>query len=139
MGNHRLPIFYEGNGMPQINDDRIQTSESQLSTISPDLLNTLKEIDERVMAANIWSTITYTLGLISRIDYYSDAAKTVQIMRRDFTRTVGSDQVNYITSILTTSYNSDGSTDSTITTALTRTGDKVTSCASVFATTESPC
>lgn len=124
---------------PEIDDIRVQTSEGETSLKADDLADSLKEIDQRMMGNNIWSTITYSSGLISQIDYYSDAGKTVLILRRTFTRTLGSDGINYITGMVTTAYNDGGSTDSVITTVLSRTSDKITGCASSFSTTEPVC
>jgi len=126
--------------MPNLDDNRIQVSEQLTSMASDDLADSLKEIDARVMDSNSWNTITYDGdGLISKIEYFSDSAKTKKTIKRDFTRTTGTDGLKYITSISTTIYNDDGSTDSTITTTLTRTSDKITSCSSVFSTTEPAC
>jgi hypothetical protein len=126
--------------MAQINDIRVETTESQISTISPELLGTLQELDSRVMGSNIWSTITYTSGLISSITYYSDVAKTKMTMRRVISRTLGSDLVNYVTGIVTTVYNDEGTVDSVITTVFNRdSSDRIIGCASAFTTTETPC
>ena len=126
--------------MPQIDDIRIQTSEQSTSMVSSDLSETLKEIDQREMGADIWSTISYSSGLVSEINFYSDAAKTKRIIKRVFNRTVGSDFISYLSSMITTYYNIDNSVDSVITTTLTRdANDKITGCASSFSTTEPPC
>lgn len=126
--------------MAQIDDIRVQTTEELTSLKSDDLSDTLKEIDARMEGSNVWTTITYTLGLISKIEYFSDAAKTIKTLKREFTRTVGSDNVDYITSVVTTFYNDGGSTDSTITNTISRSiEDKIESCSSVFSTTEAPC
>jgi hypothetical protein len=126
--------------MGQIDDIRIQTTEELTSFESSDLSDTLKELDARIEGSNVWTTITYTLGLISKIEYFSDAAKTIKTLQREFTRTTGSDSIKYITTVVSTFYNDGGSVDSTITNVLTRSAaNKITSCASVFSTTESPC
>lgn len=125
--------------MPNVDDQRVQMHENETSFKSPDLADSIKEIDQRVMGSNIWSTITYSSNLISQIDYYSDAAKTKLIINRTFSRTLGSDGIQYITGMVTTNYNDDGSTDSVITTVLSRSSDKITGCASAFSTTESTC
>ena len=126
--------------MPQIDDIRIQTSEQSTSMVSSDLSETLKEIDQREMGADIWSTISYSSGLVSEINFYSDASKTKRIIKRVFNRTVGSDFISYLSSMITTYYNIDNSVDSVITTTLTRdANDKITGCASSFSTTETPC
>jgi hypothetical protein len=125
--------------MSQINDIRVETTESQTSLKSSDLSETLKELDSRILDAHTWSTITYTTNLISKIEYFSDAAKSVKTIQREFSRTVGLNGINYISGIVTTTYNDDGSTDSTITTTITRTSDKIVGCASVFYTAETPC
>jgi hypothetical protein len=125
--------------MSQINDIRVETTESQTSLKSSDLSETMKELDSRILDAHTWSTITYTTNLISKIEYFSDAAKSVKTIQREFSRTVGLNGINYISGIVTTTYNDDGSTDSTITTTITRTSDKIVGCASVFYTAETPC
>jgi len=126
--------------MAQIDDIRIQTTEQVTSMTSPDLLGTIQEIDQREMGSNIWSTISYSSGLVSEINFYSDVAKTKRIIKRVFNRTIGSDFINYLTSMITTFYNTDTTIDSVITTTLSRdVNDRVTGCASSFSTTEPLC
>jgi hypothetical protein len=126
--------------MSNIDDTRIQTSEFETSMTSPDLEKTLKEIDQRVMGDNIWSTITYDVDtLISEVRYYSDSSKTIMILKKVISRTLGTDGIKYISSIVTTSYNLDGSPDSVITTTLNRTNDIITTCESAFSTVETGC
>ncbi len=126
--------------MGQIDTERIRTAEEETTFTDSTMAGLVKEIDGRVNAANCFPVITRTSGLISRIDYYSDIAHTQLRIRRDFTRTVGTDQVAYVTGIVTTFYNSDGSVDSTVTTAIARDASNyVTECDNVFSTGESIC
>jgi hypothetical protein len=126
--------------MSQVDDIRVRASEEELSTTSPDLLGSLKEIDERTMGANVWTTIIFDVDdLISEIQYFSDAAKTQMTMKRVFSRTQGADAIDYITGMVTTVYNDNASVDSVITTTLSRTDDIIDSCSSSFSTTESIC
>jgi len=126
--------------MGQTDATRVQTNEENNTTISADLASALNEIDSRITSKDIYPVITRTSNLISKIEFYSDAAHTKKLYQREFSRTAGSDSVLYITGILTTFYNDDGSVDSTITTAITRTGsDLISSCNNVFSTTEPQC
>jgi hypothetical protein len=126
--------------MGQTDATRIQTNEENNTTIAADLASTLNELDSRITSKDVYPVITRTLNLISKIEYYSDAAHTKKLYQREFSRTEGSDLVSYITGILTTFYNDDGSTDSVITTTITRNGnDLISSCNNVFSTSEPQC
>lgn len=126
--------------MGQTDATRVQTNEENNTTIAADLATALNEIDSRITSKDIYPVITRTSGLISKIEYYSDLAHTHKLYQREFTRTAGSDSVLYTTGILTTFYNDNGSTDSIITTTITRNGsDLITSCNNVFSTSEPQC
>lgn len=126
--------------MGQINDDRIGTTEENSSFTEANLASLIREIDTRTLGANNFVTINRTSGLISSIYFYDDAARTKLRMTSIISRTTGLDNVEYITGIVITVYNDNGSIDSTITKALSRDIDnKITSCNSIFATTEVPC
>jgi hypothetical protein len=125
--------------MSNVDDVRIEMSEHETSFKADDLAEAMQEIDTRFMDANNWSTITYSTGLISKIEFFSDALKTNKTMKREFTRTVGSDGINYITGIVTTTYNEGGTVDSVITTTISRTDNKIDGCSSVFSTSEILC
>ena len=126
--------------MSNVDDIRVRTTEEETSTISPDLLGSMKELDSRVMGADVWTTILFDAdNLISEIQYFSDIAKTQMAMKRVFNRTTGSDTIEYISSLVTTIYNEDASVDSVITTTLNRTDDVIDGCSSSFSTTEELC
>lgn len=127
--------------MGNTDTSRIQTYEQENTFISPDLSGLIKEIDARIDGANCFPVITRTSNLISKIEYYSDAGLTNKRIQRTFTRTVGTDQISYITGILTIFYNEDTTEDSRITSVLTRdpTNLWITSCTNVFSTTEPVC
>jgi len=125
--------------MGQMDATRVQTNEENNSTVSSDLASTLTELDSRITSKDVYPVITRSSGLISLIEYYSDIAHTQKLYQRSFSRTVGSDLISYITGIITTFYNDDGSTDSVITTTISRVSDRITSCDNVFSTTEPQC
>jgi len=126
--------------MGQIRDGRIRISEEDSSFTEANLASLIREIDARTLGADSFVDIHRTSGLISSIDFYRDIARLHLRMTTQFSRTTGLDNVEYITGIVMTIYNDDGSIDSTITRAITRDIDnKITSCDSVFSTTEAPC
>lgn len=125
--------------MGQTDATRVQTNEENNTTISADLASALNEIDSRITSKDIYPVITRTSNLISKIEYYSDLAHTNKLYQREFTRTAGTDLVLYITGIVTTFYNDNGSIDSTITTTIARSNDLISSCNNVFLTTEPQC
>jgi len=126
--------------MGQTDATRVQTNEENNTTIAADLASALNEIDSRITSKNIYPVITRTSNLISKIEYYSDIAHTHLLYKREFSRAAGSDLVLYITGILTTFYNDDGSVDSIITTAISRNiSDLISSCNNVFSTLEPQC
>lgn len=119
------------------NASRIEVRENRTTFIEPRLSGLIKELDGRLNCANVFETITYTSGLISKIEVYSDIGRTKKVMERDITRTTGSDGVDYITGMVTKFYNSDATEDSRVTTTITRDSeDKITDCDNVFSTTE---
>lgn len=126
--------------MGQQDVSRIRTYEENNTFISPALDGLISEIDSRLSGANCFSSITYTGELISKIEYYADQARTKKRSDVTFSRTIGSDGVNYITGIISIFYNEDGSEDSRVTTTLLRdVDDKITDCDNVFSTSEALC
>jgi hypothetical protein len=125
--------------MGQTDATRVQTNEENNTTISADLASALNEIDSRITSKDIYPVITRTSNLISKIEYYSDLSHANKLYQREFTRTAGTDLVLYITGIVTTFYNDNGSIDSTITTTIARSNDLISSCNNVFLTTEPQC
>lgn len=119
------------------NAKRIQILEGQYTFTDRRLDGIVAEIDSRLNCAEVYETITRTSDLISLIEIYSDLARTKKVMQRSITRTTGTDNVDYITGMVTIFYNSDGTEDSRVTTTITRDGDnRITSCDNVFSTTE---
>lgn len=127
--------------MGQVNIDRIENIEERYTYISPTLDGVLKEIDTRTTGADCYLTITRVDGLITKMEYYADAARTIKRIERTFSRTAGSDNVLYITGIITIFYNDDGSEDSRVTSVLSRDVDDdwIDGCDNVFSTGESEC
>jgi hypothetical protein len=127
--------------MGNTDTSRIQTYEQENTFISPDLSGLIREIDGRVTGAGCYCAITRTSGLISKIEYYADAGLTQKRIERTFSRTTGSDNVSYITGIITIFYNDTGTEDSRVSTVITRdpTTNYITSCANTFSTTEPAC
>lgn len=123
--------------MGAVNTHRIEVRETRTTFTEKRLSGVLDQIDARLNCANVWETITRTGGLISKIEVFSNAAKTIKVMERDITRTTGSDGVDYITGMVTKFFNSDTTEDSRVTTTITRDADdNITECANVFTTTE---
>ncbi len=119
------------------NASRIEVRENRTTFIEPRLSGLLKELDARLNCANVYETITRTSGLISKIEIFSDIARTKLVVERDITRTTGSDGVDYITGMVTKFYNADTTEDSRVTTTITRDSeDRITQCDNVFSTTE---
>jgi len=114
----------------------VDINETLDTTVSTNLSGVLSELDGRITAKNVYPVITRSSGLISKIEYYNDITHSHKIFQRVFSRTLGSDQVAYITNIVTTFYNTDNSIDSIITSLITRTDDLITSCSNTFSTTE---
>lgn len=126
--------------MGQTDATRVETNENENTLKSADLASGLTELDSRVTGKDLYPVITRTLGYITKIEYFGDIAHTIKLFQREFTRTTGSDLVEYITGVVSTFYNDGGSTDSIITTVLTRNAtDQVTSCSNAFSTTEPQC
>jgi len=119
------------------NASRIEIRESRLTFTSRRLSGILDEIDMRLNCAEVYETITRTSNLISKVEVFSDIARTKKVMQRDITRTTGTDGVDYITGMVTIFYNTDTSEDSRVTTTITRDGDnRIISCDNVYSTTE---
>lgn len=119
------------------NADRIEIRENRYTFTERRLSGLIRELDGRLNCANVFETITRTNDLISKIEIFSDIARTKKVAERTITRVTGSDGVEYISAMLTIFYNSDGSEDSRVTTTITRdVDDRITACDNVFSTTE---
>ena len=123
--------------MPNQDASRIEIREEE-STFTGFLLSqVLGEIDRRVNAKDCYLSITRTSDLVSKTEYFSDIARTTKVMERQFSRTTGSDGIDYITGITSIFYNDDTSEDSRVTISITRDGDdRITQCNGVFSTGE---
>lgn len=123
---------------------RVYVTEENYTFKSRHLDDILHELDKRTSHADCYATITRTSGLISKVEYFSDIAKTQKVKERQFTRTVGYSGISFVTSILTIYYNDDASEDSRVTTTITRDTDAnksvINTCDNVFSTGEvGPC
>jgi hypothetical protein len=122
------------------NAARIETPEGAYAFRSTRLSEMLKEIDAYVNGANVWVTFTRVSGLISKVEYFSNSARTIKILEASFTRGAGIGGVLLVTQIAKTYFNLDTSTDATITEAISRpalgTDDVIGTCDSPFSTTE---
>lgn len=119
------------------NASRIEVREEKYTFTKRRLDDILTQIDMRLNCAEVYETITRTSGLISKIEIFSNAAKTIKVVERDITRTTGTDGVDYITGMVTRYYNDDTTEDSRVTTTITRDGEnRITACDNVFSTTE---
>lgn len=120
------------------NASRIEVQEGAYTFTSRRLAFVLQEIDARLNCAEVYETITYTSDLISKVEVFSNLARSIKVIERTFTRTTGGDGVEYITGMVTIFFNADTTEDSRVTTTIIRDGDdRITSCDNVFSTTES--
>lgn len=119
------------------NAKRIQTLEGRYTFTDKRLSGIIAEIDRRLNCAEVYETITRTSDLISKVEVYSDLARTKKLIERTFSRTSGLNGVDYISGMTTIYFNSDGSEDSRVTTTITRdVNNRITSCDSIFTTSE---
>ncbi len=126
--------------MGQIDVSRIRTYEEENTFISPSLDGVLKEIDTRLTAANCFASLTYTDDLISKIEYFSDQAKTKKVSEITISRTNGDDNIAYITGLVNIFYNAEGSEDSRVVSTLMRDSlSRITGCDNIFSTSEAIC
>ena len=112
---------------------RIQAQEGAYTFTNHNTAKMFKEIDARMNGANVFTTITRALGLISKIEYFSEIGRSNLRMELNIVYT-GADMTLF-TWIF---YNDDATEDSRVVETTTRdiNGD-VTACDSVFSTTES--
>ena len=130
--------------MGQTDAERVYNTEERQTFRSFILSEILSEIDSMITCKDVWSTITRTTGLISKVEYFSDAAKTKKIVERNFSRITGYAGISYVSTITTIFYNDNGSEDSRVTTTISRdtTPNKnvIQGCGSPFSTGEvGPC
>lgn len=119
--------------MGQTDSTRIYVQEGAYTFPSVILAYVLQDVDRFVNSPNTWVTITRTSNYISKVEYFSDAAKTLKIFEHQYGRTS-----NRITSITAIYYNVNGSEDSRVTHTLTRNGSQqITDSANPFSTSES--
>ena len=118
---------------------RIEIQEGAYPLRARRLDGALTEIMAGLTCSNSFTTITRTLELISKIEYFTDAGRTTLDHEVIYTRGAGSDGVEYITGIVAIYYEWDGTTeDSRVTVTIIRDGsDLITSCDAVFSTSES--
>lgn len=124
-----------------IDTQRVWHQEQDHTWTKDRLDELLGEIDRRLNSSNCFPIVFRDANdLINKIEYYSEASHTNKIAERTFTRSTGTDNVEYITGIVTIFYNDDSSEDSRITTTITRdpTDNWITSCDNVFSTSETP-
>ena len=119
------------------NANRIEIQEGPLTFTERRLSGIIREIDSRLNCSEVYETISYTSDLISKIEIFSNFARTIKVAERTFSRVTGSDGVEYISGMVTIYFNSDTTEDSRVTTTITRDGDdRITSCDNVFSTSE---
>lgn len=117
---------------------RVQIQEGAYTFSKAALHTLLLEFDRILTEANAWMVITRTDDLITKTEFYSDAAKTKKIFQREYSRVEGQDGLFRVSAITTTFYNDDSSQDSQINHTLTRDGDDIfmNESASPFSTSE---
>ena len=120
--------------MPNERAERIWTTEGKYTFRSTNLAEILAEIDARTSCRDSYEVVTRNASnLITKIEVFSDPAKTQLSMRRDF----GYDANDRIVSFTDIYFNEDSSEDSRVTQTLTRDANgRITECAAVFSTTE---
>lgn len=123
--------------MGQANSKRIGVREGGTSFVSPDLGTLIKELDGRLVGADLFMTITRSSGLISKVEYFAEAARTTLLIERTISRTAGTGGVLYVTGVLTKFFNLNATEDSRVTDAFPRTSDKIVTNEGPLATTES--
>ena len=99
------------------------------------------EMDRRFNSANCYLNISRDInGLINKVEYFKDLARTLKSIQRDFTRVLGYNNIYFISQITSIYYNEDNTEDSRIVTTITRdtiaNKSRILSCNSVFSTTE---
>lgn len=124
--------------------ERVYVTEEKYTFRSIHLNDILHELDKRTSFADCFTTITRTSGLISKIEFYSDIARTNKVMERQYTRTTGYASIQFVTGIITIFYNDDSSEDSRVTTTIGRASvseiSVIETCDNVFSTSEvGPC
>lgn len=122
--------------MGQQNARRLGLREGGYTLVSADLAAALKEVDGRTSGADLWMTVTRSAGLITKVEYFSDAARTTLVIERTVTRTVGGGGVPRITGIVTKFFNADGSEDSRVTDTVARSSDLIVTDDGPFSTGE---
>ena len=122
--------------MGQQNARRLGLREGGYTLISTDLAAALKEVDGRLSGANLWMTVTRSAGLISKVEYFSDAARTKRVIERVVARTAGGGGVMRVTGIVTKFFNDDGSEDSRVTDTVARSSDLIVTDDGPFSTGE---
>ncbi len=120
---------------------RLQVQEGAYTFTNIRMHFVLKEIDMRTSGANSWVTITRTSGLISKIEIFSDAARTKKVCEQQILRSTGVGGIEFITTITNIYYNDNGSEDSRVTETISRPNlgidDVIETCDSPFTTSES--
>ena len=124
--------------------ERIYVTEEKYTFRSKYLNDVLTELDKRTSHADCFTTISRTSGLISKIEYFSDIARTNKVMERQYSRVIGYNGFSYVNGIVTIFYNDDASEDSRVTTTITRDSNAnksvINQCDNVFTTSEvGPC
>lgn len=118
--------------MGQTDATRIYVQEGAYSFPSTVLAYVLQDLDRFINSTNTWVTITRTSNLISKVEYFSDAAKTKKVFEHQYGRIS-----NRITSVLAIYYNANGSEDSRVTHTFTRDGsNRIDTSSNPYSTSE---
>lgn len=97
----------------------------------------LLELFAHTTGQDVFPTITRTAGLITKIEFFTSAARTKLDHECNLTYVVGGDAVSRVATMTTIYFNFDLSEDSRVTVSITRNGDDlITQCDSVFSTGE---
>ncbi len=120
-----------------VDASRIYVQEGAYTARRDRLDFVLLELFSAVTGQDVFPTITRTAGLITKIEYFTDATRTKLDHECDLTYIVGGDGVSRVSTMVTIYLNFDLTEDSRVTVTITRDGDDlITQCNSVFSTSE---
>jgi|AntRauTorckE5430_2_1112549.scaffolds.fasta_scaffold01224_13 hypothetical protein len=122
------------------NASRIEILEGGFTFTHNRLSGVLSELDMRVSGSNCWTTFTRTGGLISKIEYFTNSARTIKVCEQNISRVTGVGNVSLVSEIQTLFFNQNTTEDSRVVSTLGRpnlgTDDVIVTCNGPFSTTE---
>ncbi len=120
---------------------RVEVQEGAYTFKEKALDKLLLEIDGRLNGNEVYIDITRSSDLISKVEYFSDLARTKKLIERNFTRVAGVAGILFVDTITTIFFNDDATEDSRVTTTSTRdteaNNSRLLDCDNPFSTSES--